>query len=54
MAVRFYVLKMMLNRGYTHPIQNLLVNNPFANPALYLDPQSRQVPANRQNYASFH
>lgn len=37
LAIKLYVLKMMLNRGYKHPIQNLLVNNPFANPALYLE-----------------
>ena len=37
LAIKLYVLKMMLNRGYVHPIQNLKDNNPFTNPALYLE-----------------
>lgn len=37
LAIKLYVLKMMLNRGYIHPIQNLRDNNPFTNPALYLE-----------------
>lgn len=36
-AIKLFILKRMLNRGYVHPIQNLSTNNPYTNPALRYD-----------------
>lgn len=36
-AIKLFILKRMLNRGYVHPVQNLRDNNPYTNPALRYD-----------------
>jgi hypothetical protein len=36
-AIKYYIIKNMLIRGYVHPVMNLKENNPYINPAMAYD-----------------
>jgi hypothetical protein len=42
-ALRLYVMKNILMRGYKHPVLDLNANNEYTNPALAFDKQKRKA-----------